>query len=117
MNNENKCGKYEAYFVFNGGGEFAEHIKNCPDCQKERLRQQKVSELIKETAPAYLKMEEQKHKSLIKKIACCVALFAGFSAYTGYNMYDDYMLMQDIIDNSCISMIGLPTDDYGFFEI
>ncbi len=116
MNNENKCDKYEAYFVFNDEKDFINHIKDCPDCQKEHDMQQKISSLIKEAAPVYLKTK-QKQKSVLKKLACCFVLFVGISVYTGCNMYEDYLVQQDFVDNSCISMLGLPTDDYGFFEI
>ena len=43
MNNENKCNKYEAYFVFQNEEAFNEHIKNCPDCKKEHEKYLKVS--------------------------------------------------------------------------
>ena len=54
MNNENKCDKYESFFVFRDKEAFNEHLEHCPDCKKEHEKYLKVSALVKEVAPAYL---------------------------------------------------------------
>ncbi len=117
MNEENKCDKYESFFIFKNEEEFMHHIKNCPDCQKEYDKQMRISQLVKEAGAAYLKRKQQNKVSAARKLACCFVLFAGLTAFTGINIYDNYVVQQDIIDNSCISMLGLPIDDYGFLEI
>ncbi len=117
MNNENKCDKYEAYFVFKDEEAFNEHLKNCPDCQIEHEKYMKVSKLLKEAAPLYLKKQEVKRISSLKKLACCFIIFAGLSAFTGYKVYDNYSYQYDFDDNSYVSALGLPIDDYGFLDL
>lgn len=117
MNNENQCDKYEAYFVFQNEEAFNEHLKNCPDCQKEHEKYMKVSQLVKQAAPEYLKQQERKKVSGLKKLACCFVLFVGLSAFTGYQFYDNYSYQYDYDDNSYVSALGLPIDDYGFLDL
>ncbi len=116
MSDEHKCDKYEAYFTFKSEVAFLSHLKECPDCQKEHEIQKKVSMLVKEVAPVYLKKQESKKLSNIKKLACCFVLFIGFSAFTGYKIYDDNYIITSS-DDSCVSAMGLPTDEYGFLEL
>lgn len=117
MSDDKKCDKYEAYFTFKSEEEFQNHLKECPDCQKEHELQKKVSALIKEAAPVYLKRQEKKKISNIRKLACCFVLFVGLSAFTGYKIYDENSFQANNPDESYISLIGLPTDDYGFLEL
>lgn len=119
MENEKKCDKYEALFVFNNDEALYEHIKNCPDCKREHEKYQKISSLVKEVAPEYLKRQEQnKHKSAaLKKVACFLILLAGLSGYTGYNIYDYNSFQVSSADESYIYNMGLPTDEYGFLEL
>lgn len=117
MNNKEKCDKFEAYFVFKDENEFLNHVKNCPDCQREYEKHLKVSKLVKEAAPEYLKKQQKQKITAIKRLACCFVMFLGITAFTGYNMYDNYITQQDIEEDSCISTMGLPIDDYGFLAI
>ena len=117
MKEKRSCDKYEANFIFKGDREFLEHVKICADCQKEYEKQIKISKLIREVAPIYKKREEIKRRKVIKRIACCMVIFVGLMSYTGYNMYDNYRMQQDIMTDSYISSLGLPIDDYGFLEI
>ncbi len=117
MENENKCNKYEGLFVFRNEEELNEHLKECPECREEHEKQQKVSALIKEVAPVYLNKKHQEKSLLIKKFACCFILFAAISSVAGYKMYEDYNYQASLSDDSYIQMMGLPTDEYGFFEI
>ena len=118
MENNNKCDKYEGLFVFRTDEELKEHLKKCPDCQAEHEKLLKVSKLVKEVAPVYLAKKKKEKTILIKRIACCFAFFAILTSVTGYQLYDNYNLQEASLDEeSCISTQGLPTDDYGFFEI
>ncbi len=119
MNDDRKkCDKYEAYFVFKDEEAFNNHIKECPDCQKEHEKYLKVSSLVKEVAPAYLEKQKKNKFSTIKKLACCFVLFVGITAsYTGYNMYNDYTSQAYWDDDSYVSAMGLPIDEYGFLEL
>ena len=54
----------------------------------------------------------------LKRLACCFAAFAIISTIAGYQFINDYNYQEaSLDDDSYISTLGLPTDDYGFFEI
>ena len=114
-----KCDKYEAFFVFQNEEAFYNHLKECPDCQKEHEKQMKISSLVKEVAPVYLKKQEQNKKlTAIKKLACCFVLFVGITAsYTGYNMYNDFVSQDYWTEDTYVGAMGLPVDEYGFLEL
>lgn len=119
MENQNKCNKYEALFVFNNEEALYEHIQNCPDCKSEHEKQLKVSLLVKEVAGEYLKKREQNKKmmTLLKKVACFLVVIAGLSCYTGYSVYDYNSFQVSSADESYIYNMGLPTDEYGLLEL
>ena len=117
MNDKEKCNNYEAYFVFSSNKDFENHLENCEDCRQEHEKYRKVSQLVKEVAPIYLKRKQQQKISVVKKLACCFVLFVGLTAFTGYKAYDNYVMNQEVNEDSCISTLGLPIDDYGFLEI
>ena len=117
MKNSDKCNKYEAIFVFGGEDAIKAHIEECPDCREEYEKYLKVSSLVKEVAPVYLKKQEQKRISAIKKLACCFILLVGLTGFTGYKIYDDNSFQVNTVDESYIGTLGLPTDEYGFLEI
>lgn len=118
MDNEKNCDKYEALFVFKSESDFNEHLKNCPDCQKEHEKYLKISSLVKEVAPEYLKRQEKRKLSAIKRLACCFVAFIGISTFAGYTIYTDNNFQVNSADESYIeSTMGLPCDDYGLLEI
>ena len=118
MDNENKCNKYEGFFVFQNEEAFNEHLEHCPDCRQEHEKYMKVSALVKEVAPIYLKKKYKDKISAIKRLACCFVLFVGITAFTGYKVYDNYDFQVNYAEDSyVISTMGLPVDDYGFLEI
>ncbi len=116
MEKENKCNKYEGLFIFQDEKAFYEHLENCPDCQEEHKKLLKVSKLVKEAAPVYLKKRSQK-TSAIKRLACCLVVFIGLTSFTGYKVYDNYMYELNSSYDSYITAMGLPTDDYGFLDL
>ena len=116
MDNQNKCDKYEAFFVFKDEEVFLNHIKECPDCQKEHEKQLKISQMVKEVAPLYLEKKRKEKASIIKKLACCFVFFIGLSAFGGYKYFDEYNYL-NADEDSYISTMGLPVDEYGFLEI
>lgn len=116
---KNKCDKYEAFFVFQNEEAFNNHIKECPDCREEHEKYLKVSSLVKEVAPIYLKKYKTGKVKALKRLVCCFVLFIGLTAsYTGYYMYNDYTVqMYGAEDSAYVSAMGLPVDDYGFLEL
>ena len=117
MNDEKKCNRYEGFFVFQDEEKFYEHLEHCPDCQKEHEKYIKVSELVKEVAPLYLKKKQKEKIGVIKKLACCFVVFVGLTAFTGYKVYDNYTIQSNYAQDSYVSTMGLPIDEYGFLEI
>ena len=117
---EDKCNKYEGYFLFSDERVFNEHLKNCPDCQREREREEKLSALIKDSKGEYQKLVKRNLKKIYAKIACVLVLFVGIGSTAGYNFYRNNCLINPNVYNSAyISVIensGLPTDEYGFFD-
>jgi hypothetical protein len=117
MDNQNKCNEYEGFFVFKDENSFLEHLEHCSDCKKEHEKYKKVSELIKEVAPVYLEKQKNNKHNAMKKLACCFVVFIGLSAFTGYKIFDNYTINSNLDDESYITTLGLPTDDYGLLEI
>ncbi len=118
MDESKKCNKYEALFIFHGDDALNEHIKECPDCKNEHDKYIKISALLKEAAPLYLKKQKEKKISALKKTACCMLLILGITgSYIGYNLYNNNLYQNAWNDESYISSIGLPTDDYGFLDL
>ncbi|MBQ9244745.1 hypothetical protein IJ182_00590 [bacterium] len=116
MDNEKKCNKYEGLFVFRSEEELNKHLEECPECREEHEKLLKVSNLVKEVAPAYLAKKEK--NTFIKRAACVAMIFTFLTAFTGYKVYDEYSYQANSGDDySYITELGLPTDDYGFFEI
>ena len=118
MDNQNKCDKYEAYFVFQNEEAFNKHLENCEECRKEHEKYLEVSKLVKEVSGPYLKRElNRKRKNTFKKIACCFTAFINVSSFSGVKLYEDYNFQVNYIEGSYVSAMGLPTDDYGFLEL
>ena len=113
MNNE--CKKYEGLFTFGNEADFAEHIKACPDCQREQEVMDKVSALIAEVAPVF----KQKRKNNAKlKMACAgVALLMFVSTLGVVNLnvdvHDTIMYGQTLT----LEDYGLPVDSYGLISV
>lgn len=116
---DEKCNKYETFFTFASQDEYEQHVLNCPDCQNERIKEEKLSFLIKDSAETYKALIKRKHRQTLVKVACALLLFvtagtfAGFE-YTEHAKYQSFM--SSTAETSTISMEGLPVDEYGFFD-
>ena len=117
MDNNKKCDKYEGLFLFRKEEELLEHIENCQDCKQEYEKHQKISSLVKEVAPVYLAKKEKEKNTFVRRVACCFVILTIVISFAGYKAYDNYSFQANMEEESCISNIGLPIDDYGFFEI
>ena len=118
-NNYTKCGKLESLFVFQNEEKLKEHLAVCEECKEEYLQQMKVSAAIKETAPFYLE-RRKKIRRMYTSAACCFAAALVF-IFTPLKMYDNndnvYQALVYTEQESAISMMGLPVDEYGFLSI
>ena len=118
MNEKNKCGKYESFFIFADEKNFYQHLENCPECKKIYEKHLKVSKLVKESASMYLERLKKEKISVIKKAACFFICIIALSGFIGCKMYDNYIFELNSADyDSYISALGLPTDDYGFLDL
>lgn len=115
-----KCTKYESLFTFGNEKELEEHIKNCPDCQAEQEKMEKVSSLLQEVKPYYIQKRKDSFSRM--KVACVLGLglFVGvllghFAQYvmptTAYNTssYDT--------TTSSVNEYGIPVDSYGLITV
>ena len=121
MNDESsKCSNYEGLFIFQEEEKLKEHLETCENCREEHEKQMKISSLVKEAAPYYLERERRrKMMRSARKLACCLIAFAGLSAFTSIKMYDNYkyQYQTDSSQESSVSEMGLPVDEYGFLYI
>jgi len=112
----NNCGKYETFFIFDNEDNFNKHLKSCPDCQKEHKKMLEVANLAKEVKP-FIKKTKLNIKILSNIAACLlISTIAFTSIKTFYNNQPNPEL-KAIKENSVITQMGLPTDDYGLLEI
>ena len=114
-----KCTKYEALFKFRDEKELEEHIKTCPECQKEQEKMEKISSLIQEVKPYYIKKRKDSFGRM--KVACILGLglfvgvllghFAQFVMPTNTSSYD--------VSSSSYSVneYGIPIDSYGLITV
>ena len=52
---DKKCDKFESYFTFRDEQELLAHISECEDCAREYEKLKKVSALISQVKPYYVK--------------------------------------------------------------
>ena len=110
-----KCEKYEGLFIFGDEDKLAEHLKACPDCQKEQEKMDKVSALIAEVAPMY----RQKRKNNARlRLACAsfaLLMFVSTLGVVNFNVdvRDTIMFGQTLT----LEDYGLPVDSYGLISV
>lgn len=115
---ENNCNKYEAHFIFKSDEDFLNHVANCPDCQVEHEKMQKVSSLISEVRPYFLAEKQRKNKiKQTLKAACftfALMLFAIGAPVLNYQ----YDIVNSIVyHNLNAQEMGFPTDEYGLIMV
>lgn len=110
-----KCTKYEALFTFGNEETLKEHVETCEDCRKEQERMDKVSELLREVKPYYIK----KRKNTAKLKAAC-AMFAILFCGTTLGVLNFNSDISDIIkygNTLSAEDLGLPVDVYGLLMV
>lgn len=117
---DKKCNKYEAYFTFASSDEIKKHLSTCEDCRKEKIKEEQLSYLIKDSAETYKNLyKRQKAKKIMIKIACSLLLFVSFGTIANFetSQTNKYKYLTNTnADVSVISEAGLPVDEYGFFD-
>ena len=110
-----KCTKYETLFTFLPQEKFEEHLKNCPDCQKEHEKMQRVSELIQEAKPHFI--ERRRNFAKIKAVAASFALIFFTTTLGVINFNTD--ISDTIKYGTTLSAedLGLPVDSYGLLMV
>ena len=116
-----KCTKFENLYVFGQEKELEEHIKNCPVCQAEMQKLERVSDLLQEAKPYYAR--QQKLSYVRMKVACVLCLGLFVSTLIGYfvqynyftasadNTYSEYTATQSTNE------YGIPVDSYGLITV
>ena len=102
------CDKFEKLFTQEDETELLEHIKTCPECRAQYEKFQKVSNLVKEAKPLFLREKFQTKKIALSMVAgvtlLCLTGFLLLSWLPYYNY--DQAIASDIY----------PTDEYGLVE-
>ena len=112
---ENKCSKYEGLFIFSDKETFEKHLEECPDCQAEHEKMQRVSELINETK-FYYRSKSNKVRKL--KAICALALFMFFSGTFGIiNNDSEFLDSLKYGDTLTAEDLGFPVDSYGLLMV
>ncbi len=111
----NRCNKYEGLFIFSDEETLKKHIETCEDCKKEQEIMDKVSDLLKEVKPYYVKRRKNTAKL---KIACAMLTILLSAATMGVvNFNTD---ISDIIkygNTLSAEDLGLPVDAYGLLMV
>lgn len=110
-----KCNKYEALFTFSDEETLKKHVESCEDCKKEQEVMDKVSEILKEVKPYYVKKRRDTAKL---KLACAMlTIFLGATTIGVVNFNTD---ISDIIkygNTLSAEDLGLPVDAYGLLMV
>ena len=112
---ENKCTKYEDLFIFADEKTLEAHVKSCSECQKEQEKMNKISELLCEVKPEYLRRKAQK-----KTLRAACMIFVLFLCGISFNTLDSkYSIVDNIKYGQVVSMedMGFPVDSYGLIMV
>lgn len=112
-----KCTKYEELFIKEDESELIEHIKTCPQCQKEQERMEKVSAAIKEVS--FIIRRKRQLEKKIMTIAASFAIFALAFFSIQYNNQNSFIndVIASIGTDYTYEQMGLPVDDYGLIMV
>lgn len=110
-----KCNKYEGLFIFSDEEELKEHIKTCPDCQREQEIMDRVSELIQEVKPELLK--QRKSSAKIKAVCAAIAILLSGTTLGVINLNTDISDMIKYGQTLSVEDYGFPVDSYGLIMV
>lgn len=112
---DNKCSKYEGLFVFSDEEKLKEHLNECEDCQKEHEKMQKISDLLQEVKPYYLKKKNRLRRLRVVASFLFIMFFSttfGF-VYTNEDLSDSLMYGEVLTAED----LGFPVDSYGLLMV
>jgi len=112
---DNKCSKYEGLFIFSDKDKLDEHLKECEVCREEHEKMQKISELIQEVKPYYLKKQNKLRRLRAAAAVFFIMLFsATFGViYTNEDLSDSLMYGETLTAED----LGFPVDSYGLLMV
>lgn len=114
-----KCTKFESLYIFKSEDELKEHVQNCPECQAEMQKMERVSELIQEAKPYFVYKQKLSYTKM--KVACimCFGLFAGtlIGYFTQFNYYISANNYSSEYSTQATNEYGIPVDNYGLITV
>ena len=112
---ENKCSKYEGLFIFSNEENLEAHLNDCEDCRKEHEKMQKISDLIQEVKPYYIKKRHNLKRMRAIAATLFIVLFAGTFGfiYTNEDLSDSLMYGETLTAED----LGFPVDSYGLLMV
>lgn len=112
---EDKCSKYEGLFTFSDDDALQKHLEECDDCKAVQEKMDRVSELIREVKPYYLKRK----KRLQKFRAVAAVLFIVFFSSTFGVLYNNEDLADSLMYGETLTAedLGFPVDSYGLLMV
>lgn len=112
---KDKCQKYEGLFVFSDEATFNAHLQECSDCRAEHEKMCKVSALLQEVKPHFVKQHKLQNQM---KIACAVTFM--FLSGTVLGLLNLNPEISDVLKYGAAleaADYGFPVDDYGFILV
>ena len=112
---DKKCSKYESLFIFSDEATLNKHLEECESCRKEHEKMQRVSELIQEVKPYYLK----KRNKLRRMRAVAAILFIMLFSATFGVIYTNEDLSESLMYGETLTAedLGFPVDSYGLLMV
>ena len=112
---DNKCSKYEGLFVFSNEETLNKHLEECESCREEHEKMLKVSDLIQEVKPYYMKKRSKLRRMRAVAAVLFIMLFtATFGViYTNEDLSDSLMYG----DTLTAEDFGFPVDSYGLLMV
>ncbi len=110
-----KCQKYESLFLFSDEEALKAHLEQCPECRAEHEKMQKVSELLQEVKPHFIKKRKQQAQM---KIACAVSFMLLSGTVLGLVNFNPE-ISDTLRYGAALEAedFGFPVDDYGFLLV
>lgn len=112
---DNTNSEYEKFFISADENELSEHLKNCQKCQAEHFVMQKVSALIAEVKPYYIR---KRHN--LRKLRAVAVFFLVVFCTTAFGMlYNNEDLADALMYGQTLTAedYGFPVDSYGLLMV